>query len=148
MPPLNFSLEENFKLACKITINSSLYRSSVEIYFHFTEVDSSVFSRQGVQIKISWKNYFIWVPRKWHYILSESFYKILMRALFLSLQILQKKVILIAQAALTLCYTMFLVYAVSIYAVLHLCGSWKWSMFLLYAAVFSHYAVFGQNHST
>ena len=94
-PPLNFSLEENFKLACKITINSSLYRSSVEIYFHFTEVDSSVFSRQGVQIKISWKNYFIWVPRKWHYILSESFYKILMRALFLSLQILQKKVILI-----------------------------------------------------
>ena len=45
-------------------------------------------------------------------------------------------------------YTMFLVYAVSIYAVLHLCGSWKWSIFLLYAAIFSHYAVFGQNHST
>ena len=44
-------------------------------------------------------------------------------------------------------YTMFSVYAVSNYAVLHLCGTRKWSKFLLYAAIFSHYAVFGQNHS-
>ena len=44
-------------------------------------------------------------------------------------------------------YTMFSVYAVSNYAVLHLCGTRKWSKFLLYAAIFSHYAVFVQNHS-
>ena len=39
---------------------------------------------------------------------------------------------------------MFSVYAVSNYAVLHLCGTRKWSKFLLYAAIFSHYAVFVQ----
>ena len=39
---------------------------------------------------------------------------------------------------------MFLVYAVLNYAVLHLCGTRKWSKFLLYAAIFSHYAVFGR----
>ena len=45
-------------------------------------------------------------------------------------------------------YTLFSVYAVSLYAILHLRGIWKWSKFLLNAVIFSHYAVFGQNHST
>ena len=47
-------------------------------------------------------------------------------------------------------YTLFLVYEVSLYANVHIhsiFGDGPKSKFLLYTIIFSHYMVFGRNHS-